>query len=374
MSNDPPPPDGAGAADEPWLEVTSSRDFAAWLAAQNVSLAFTTYQTGKLFLLGRNPQNQLAVFERTFTRCMGLWGDGQTLWMSSLYQLWRFENVLHPGELYQGHDRLYVPRVGYTTGDLDIHDLACDAAGRLLFVNTRFGCLATLSERDSFAPLWQPPHLSGLVPEDRCHLNGLALGEGRPRYVSLVSRSDVADGWRAERRAGGCVLEVPSGNVVASGLSMPHSPRLYRGELWLLNSGTGYVGKVDRERGQFVPLTFCPGYLRGLAFSGDYAIVGLSRPRHDKTFGGLELEQNLAGRNEEARCGLAVIDLRSGAIVHWLRIAGMVSELYDVVVLPGVARPMALGLKNDEIQRLLTVATPGELSPTPSSPRLAVRE
>ena len=119
-------------------------------------LAFTTYQAGKLLLLGLQPDGRLAVFERTFNRCMGLHGDSQTLWMSSLSQLWRFENVLAPGELYNGGDRLYVPRVGYTTGDLDIHDIAVEASGRVVFVNTRFGCLATLSEQSSFTPLWRP--------------------------------------------------------------------------------------------------------------------------------------------------------------------------------------------------------------------------
>src|SRR5947209_9555581 len=127
---------------EPWLEVTSDRHFAPWLAEQHVSLAFTTYETGKLFLLGRKPDGQLAIFERTFNRCMGLWADGQTLWLSSLYQVWRFENALRAGQNHDGHDRLYVPRIGYTTGDLDVHDLAVEASGRLVFVATHFGCLA----------------------------------------------------------------------------------------------------------------------------------------------------------------------------------------------------------------------------------------
>src|SRR5262249_6499979 len=137
------------AAGEPWLEVTCSRDFPAWLQQQRISLACTTYQTGKLFLLGCHPDGRLAVFERTFNRAMGLWAsaDAQTLYLSTLYQLWRFENVLAPGTLYEGHDRLYVPKIGYTTGDLDVHDVAVDASGRVLFVNTKFNCLATVHER-----------------------------------------------------------------------------------------------------------------------------------------------------------------------------------------------------------------------------------
>ena len=166
-----------------------------------------------------------------------------------------------------------------------------------MFVATSFGCIATLAERSSFTPLWRPPFLSKLAAEDRCHLNGLALADGRPRYATAVSTSDVVDGWRDRRRDGGVVLEIPDGRVIASGLSMPHSPRLYRGRLWLHNSGTGHFGSIDPGGGRFEPLTFCPGYLRGLAFVGDYAVVGLSRPRDDKTFGGLALEDELAKRD-----------------------------------------------------------------------------
>jgi uncharacterized protein (TIGR03032 family) len=359
MSEAPRKPPGAEA--ESWLEVTASPYLGSWLAEQRVGLAFTTYQTGKLFLLGRKADGQLAVFERTFNRSMGLWADGQSMWLSTLYQVWRFENALRPGEQYQGHDHLYVPRVGYTTGDLDIHDLALDAAGRVVFVATRFGCLATLNDRYNFTPLWRPPFLSELAAEDRCHLNGLALADGLPCFVTAVGTSDVVDGWRDQRRDGGCVLEVPSGRVLASGLSMPHSPRLYRRRLWLLNSGTGTVGSIDPAGGDFTPLAFCPGYLRGLAFAGDYAIVGLSRPRSERTFGDLALEEELCHRGAVAQCGLHIIDLRSGHVVHWLRIEGLVRELYDVVVLPGVARPMAFGFKTDEIERIIAVGDHGAL-------------
>jgi uncharacterized protein (TIGR03032 family) len=355
------PSSAAEVKNEPWVEVTGSPHLSTWLAEQQVSLAFTTYQTGKLFLLGRHPDGRLAVFERTFNRAMGLWADGQTLWLSTLYQLWRFENLLRPGELHQGHDRLYVPKMASTTGDLDIHDVAIDATGRPVFVATSFGCIATLSERSSFTPLWRPAFLSKLAAEDRCHLNGLALADGRPRYATAVSTSDVVDGWRDRRQDGGVVLEIPESRVIASGLSMPHSPRLYQGRLWLLNSGTGYFGSIDPAGGRFEPLTFCPGYLRGLAFVGHHAVVGLSRPRDDKTFGGLALEEQLAKRSADARCGLLIIDLRSGDVAHWLRVEGMVRELYDVAVLPRVSRPMALGFKTDEIVRTIAVGDDGSL-------------
>ena len=260
----------------------------------------------------------------------------------------------------RGYDAVYLPRVGYTTGDLDVHDLAVDASGRVIFVSTLFGCMATVSEDASFTPLWRPPFLSSLVPEDRCHLNGLAMQDGRPAYVTVVSLSDVADGWRDRRRDGGCVLSVPSGDVVCEGLSMPHSPRWYRDKLWVLNSGCGEFGYVDLPSGKFKPVAFCPGYLRGMAFIGDYAVVTLSKPRH-VTFHGLPLDERLAEKHADPQCGLQIIDLRTGAIAHWVRLDGsLVTELYDAVVLPGIRQPMAIGFKTNEIERLLIVGEEGQ--------------
>lgn len=339
----------------PALEISTSRQMLAWMAEQKLSIALTTYQIGKLFFLGLKPDGNLSVFERTFNRCMGMCATDNGLYMSSLYQVWRFENVFTSGQVQDDYDRLYLPQVGYTTGDLDIHDMAVDAEGRLVFVNTLFGCLAGLSETHSFKPLWRPPFISKLAAEDRCHLNGLAMKDGRPAYVTAVGECDVADGWREHRADGGIVIDVASGEIVARGLSMPHSPRWHQGKLWLLNSGTGDFGFIDLEKKSFVPVAFCPGYMRGLSFHGEYALVGLSRPRHNKTFSGLALDANLTSRNAEPRCGIQVIDLRTGDAVHWVRIEGVVEELYDVVVLPGVRRPMALGFKTDEIRRVLSV-------------------
>ena len=347
----------------PKFELSSSRQLPQWLAEQRISLAFTTYQAGKLFLIGLNPQGRLSIFERTFSRCMGLAGDGQTLWMSTLYQMWRLENTLPSGQKVDDYDRFYIPRTAYTTGDLDIHDIGIGADGKPVFVATLFGCVAALSETHSIRPLWKPQFISRLAAEDRCHLNGLAMADGKPRYASAVSRSDVADGWREKRGDGGVVIDIDTDDIVLDGLSMPHSPRLVDGELYIADSGTGRFGRVDLGKGAFEEIAFCPGYIRGLAVHRNFAVVGISMPRH-KTFTGLALDEELARRDAEPRCGLLVIDLRSGDIVHWIRLEGVVQELYDVVVLPGVARPMALGLMSDEIRR--TVSLENDLPSTAS--------
>lgn len=205
--------------------------------------------------------------------------------------------------------------------------------------------------------MWQPPFISRLAAEDRCHLNGLALRDGGPRYATAISQSDVADGWRDHRRQGGCVIDIETNDVMATSLSMPHSPRWHQDRLWLLNSGTGEFGYLNLESGQFEAVTFCPGYLRGLAFAGDFAVVGLSEPRHNQSFQGLPLVDALATKGASPRCGLGVIDLRSGDLVHTLRIEGIIAELYDVPVIPQVRRPMAIGFRNDEIRRVISIAS-----------------
>lgn len=356
----------APAADAPQVEdqpeekfaLTSSRHFPAWLAGTGGSLAFTTYQAGKLFMLGLKPDGRLSIFERTFARSMGLavTGDGRSLALATAYEIRRFDNVLPPGQSdASGYDAVYAPHAAWVTGDLDAHDVGFGADGRPVFVNTLFACIAAVSDGHSFRPLWKPPFVSRLAAEDRCHLNGMAMEGGAPRYATAVSRSDAADGWRDRRRDGGVVIDVASGEIVAEGLSMPHSPRLHEGRLWLLNSGTGEFGSLDTASGRFEPLAFCPGYARGLAFAAGHAIIGLSLARENRTFSGLALDDALRDRDVEPRCGLAIINLASGDMAHWVRIEGVVRELYDAAFLPGVRRPSLIGFRTDEVKRVISI-------------------
>jgi uncharacterized protein (TIGR03032 family) len=215
--------------------------------------------------------------------------------------------------------------------------------------------LGEVSETRSFRPVWKPKFITKLAAEDRCHLNGLAMRDGKPAFVTVVSESDVADGWRDRRTGGGCVIDVASNETVVSGLSMPHSPRWHNDRLWVHNSGTGEFGWVDQQAGRFEPVAFCPGYLRGLTFMGKYAVMGLSKARGESAFGGLPLQDALRARDADARCALQVIDLESGDTPHWLRIEGMIQELYDVVALPGARFPKAVGFKTDEIRRVISI-------------------
>ena len=298
------------------------------------------------------------MFERTFARSMGLGvsEDGRSLLLAMQDRIQRFDNVVAAGQATNdGYDAVYAPHAAWVTGDLDTHDVGFGTDGRPLFVNTLFSCLAAVSDDHSFRPVWTPPFVSKLAPEDRCHLNGLAIDAGVPRYVTAVSRSDVSDGWRDRRADGGIVVDVASGDVVVEGLSMPHSPRLRDGRLWLLNSGTGELGFANMTTGEFEAVAFCPGYARGLAFVGKHAVVGLSLARDDRTFAGLPLDDALRQRNADPRCGLVIFDIERGEMLAWVRIEGVVRELYDVAVLPNVGRPSLVGFKSDQVRYLISI-------------------
>ncbi|CAN5181765.1 TIGR03032 family protein [soil metagenome] len=325
-------------------EMNASRNFRAWMAEHRCSLAFTTYQRGSLFLLGIQADGKLGKSVHQFSRCMGLYADPDKIWASSLHQIWRFSNHAGDAATESGVDRVYRPRVAYVTGDLDIHEMSVDASGQLVFVNTLYSCLATVSDTRSFKPLWRPSFVSKLLAEDRCHLNGLAMRDGQPFAVSAISTTDIAFGWREHRRDGGVVIDVASHEILAAGLSMPHSPRWALGKLWVLNSGEGGFGYIDSATGKFNEVTFCPGYARGVGIIGKYAVIGLSRPRENSsTFSGLLLGERLAKFRVSARCGLMIVDLETGSAGDWLRIEGSIQELFDVAIIAGVKRPTILG-------------------------------
>lgn len=340
------------------VKYSCSPGLGAFLASLNASIAVSSYQSGKFYLIGAKANGGLNIHERFFQKAMGIHAGSGTIILATLFQIIRFENALKGGQTINNtFDACFVPRLCHVTGALDAHDVGLMADGSIIFVNTRFNCLAKPSTAHSFTPVWKPSFISKIIDEDRCHLNGLAMENGRPRYVTVASRSDTIDGWRDRRTDGGIVMDVEENTIVCEGLSMPHSPRMWNGKLWVLNSGSGELGWVEpgdsNGKGRFHPLIFCPGFVRGLGFHGKYAFVGLSKPRYER-FEGLALDQRLKDADSEPWCGVQIIDLMTGRCVQWFRIDGAIGELYDVAVVAGCKQPMALGFASDDILSFIT--------------------
>jgi uncharacterized protein (TIGR03032 family) len=350
MENEPASPTAAAenaAADEPGEALaeesfTSSHTntFPALLRELKISLLVSTYQAGKLIVV-RAQGHELNTHFRNFMSPMGVVYQAETgrLAIGAKSEVWEFHNQtdvapkLEPKEMC---DAAFLPRRVHHSGDIRIHEMGY--IGREIWaVNTRFSCLCTFDADNSFVPRWRPKFVSALAPEDRCHLNGMAIADGRAKLVTCLGATDTQGGWRENKRNGGLVLDVDTGETLISGLSMPHSPRFHGGRVWVLESGYGTLSTADLKTGKTEIVTKLPGFTRGLDFYGPFAFIGLSQVRESAVFSGIPLVEELS--ESERTCGVYVVDIRTGATVAFLRFEGIVQEIFAVTVLPGIVFP-----------------------------------
>lgn len=317
-----------------------STDFPGILKHLGSALAITTYQAGKLAVVGVE-QDRLEFSFHNVDQAMGIAVGPHEIALGSRrdIHLLRAAHDIAGGVSPAGtFDAAWLTRQSFRTGNIHGHELAWGRDG-LWVVNTLFSTLCTLHKDFSFVPRWRPPFISELAANDRCHLNGLAMLDGQPKFVTAHGDSNQPGGWRPGKAGGGVVIDVPSGEVVARGFAMPHSPRLSRDRLWVLNSGAGQLGTIDLATGHFEPVESFPGYVRGLAFQGQFAFIGLSKIREKSVFGGMPIEEQRAN----LRCGIAVLDLVSGRTVATLQFHSGVDEIFAVSVLPNCLRPCLVG-------------------------------
>jgi uncharacterized protein (TIGR03032 family) len=352
----PGPPTAASTAVE--FRYTQTDSFVEVLQQLGASLAITTYQANKL-LVARAAGAGMSMLVRSFERPMGLAVNDDRLALGCHDRLWELRNapaIAPQVEPAGQHDACFVPRTSHVTGDIGVHEVAY-AGDELWVVNTRFSCLCTLDPSYSFVPRWRPPFITALAAEDRCHLNGLAIVNARPTYVTALGTTDVRDGWRANKAQGGCVIDVASRELVTRGLSMPHSPRWHDGRLWLLESGTGQLALIDAVTGQRQTVAALPGFARGLAFCGQYAFIGLSKIRPTSAMDGVPL----AERRDELKCGVAVVDIIAGRVSAMLEFQTAVEEIFDVQLLGGLHFPDVMGFQQDTIRHTFIVPSEEQL-------------
>lgn len=359
------------APELPPLRSVHTANFGPLLRELGASVLVTTYQAGKLVVLRRDEGGTLNTHFRTFSRPMGLAAGGGRLAIGTATEIWEFHDVPAVARKLDppgSHDACFLPRCAHVTGDVQVHEMAW-AGNELWFVNTRFSCLCTRGMPYSFVPRWRPPFISGLAPEDRCHLNGLALRDGKVRYVTALGEADSAGGWRANKRDGGILIDIESDEVIARGLSMPHSPRWHDGRLWVLQSGTGGLGTIDPSTGEYREVATLPGFTRGLDFAGPLAFVGLSQVRESAIFSGIPIAERPL---EERSCGVWVVDTRTGRVVALVKFEDAVQEIFSVQILHGLRQPDIL---NEDAARLAdTFVLPDEAlgSAASASPKLPI--
>jgi uncharacterized protein (TIGR03032 family) len=373
--SDSAPSTSAPAEQQPApLRSVHSNTFPRALHQLGVSLAVTTYQAGKLVLLRAQPRGQhedpvLNTHFRAFQKPMGFaWEPGRFA-LGTATEVVEFHDLPAvarkldtPESAAEHHDAAFLPRTTHVTGDIQVHEMVwvppvpaksqstssstTDALSDIWFVNTRFSCLSVRSGIYSFIPRWTPSFITGLAPEDRCHLNGMCLRDGRPRYVTALGETDNPAGWRDNKRAGGIVIDIATSDIITRGLSMPHSPRWHGGQLWVLESGNGGVGVIDQTNGKYVEVCRLPGFTRGLDFAGPIAFVGLSQVRESAVFSGIAIAEL---PQDKRHCGVWAIDTRSGQIVGFVQFTDAVQEIFAVQCLHGLRWPDVL---NEDPKRI----------------------
>jgi len=327
---------GDAGLDADALASVHAGNFPGLLQALKGSLLATTFQKNMLIVV-RSDAAALHTHFVALERPMGLAADVKRLHVGTSRSVCEFRNlpaIAARVDPSAGHDAVYLKRNEHVTGSIDVHEIAF-AGDECWYVNTLFSCLCTLDAAYSFVPRWRPPFITGYAPEDRCHLNGVAIVDGRPRYVTALGASNAPQGWRDNKRDGGVLIDVDTGQTIVRGLSMPHSPRWYRDRLWLLESGRGSLATVDLATGRVDTVIQLPGFTRGLDFCGPLAFVGLSQLRASNPFTDIPLTD----QNPDRASGIWVVNIESGQTVAFLRFAAAVEEIFAVQLLRGVMFP-----------------------------------
>jgi len=278
-----------------------------------VSLAVTTYHAGKLALIRRNREGVIDTHFSTWPNAMGLTIGENLLALAAADSIIEF--ALDGSGKYREVRR-------HETGNQRAHEMGY-CGDQLVYVNTLRSCICT-AEGKFF---WSPKFMAGKTdPGDHCHLNGLCMVDGSPRWATAHASTLVESGWRDHKNSG-VLIDIPTGEVVVDGLSLPHSPRWHNGVLWLCESGTGSLGIVDLQHGTYEPVVHLEGFTRGLAFAGGKAFVGLSLARES------QLDCVLAKR-DDLQCGVYVVDVVTGREVSGIRLQGEFKEVFGVEIIP----------------------------------------
>ena len=345
MQSTPPPP----------FSCTFSPNLPELLRQLGCTIALSTYQAGKVVFLSAKNDDKLVQLPRHFAKPMGIALHGNKMAIACLDEVLVLVNspqlAAHYPKSPNTYDAMYMPRASYFTGQIDIHDLDYGVNDQLFAVNTSFSCIIKIDDNYSFTPVWQPSFITNLASEDRCHLNGMALQNGMPKYVTAFHDTDTPQGWRERVADGGIVIDVESSEIIARDLPMPHSPRLFEGELFLLLSATGELVKLEKNSGKYQRVTQLNGFVRGLCKHGDYVFIGHSKLRQNSsTFAKLKFAE------QATTAGVSVVHLPTGALVGEIRYQSSVDEIYDVQVLPNCMAPGILNTEKPEYK--LGLSTP----------------
>jgi uncharacterized protein (TIGR03032 family) len=333
-----------------------SPQFSELLYRLNCTISLSTYQAGKLIFLSAKDEENIVQLPRTFKKAMGIAQseDGKKLALACQNEVLVFTDSPSLAKYYpkapEVYDALYMPRLTYHTGALDLHDLSFGANEELYGVNTLFSCLIKLDSNYNFTPIWKPEWIDRIVSEDRCHLNGMAMKDGRPRFVSAFNTGNKPQSWREDITKTGVIIDIETNEIVCEGLPMPHSPRMFNGKLYVLLSASGELACIDTEQKKYSVVTKLGGFVRGMDLIEDYLFVGISKIRKSSsTFGDLSFDK------AANRAAIVAVHLPTGSIAGEITYQNSVDEIYDVNIIQDKTRPNILNTINETYNSGVTI-------------------
>ncbi|APW65130.1 TIGR03032 family protein [Poseidonibacter parvus] len=311
------------------INLAYSKNIIEFFKQTKISILITTYQTNKIIILGQD-NGKIDLRYKDYPRPMGMCKKDGRLYAGLGHSIYQFSNFLGVTQNLEGgnFDACYIPQNIHFTGDIDIHEMEY-LRDELYFINTKFSCLCIKEPNSSFKPIWKPPFISLLQPLDKCHLNGFCSKDGEPRYATALGTNNEPLGWRETKANGGVLMDVTTNEILASNLSMPHSPRWHQEKLYLLESGKGTISRYDFDTKEVVDIARVPGFTRGLDIVGDFAFIGVSKVRESATFSGLEIT-----KLPKRVSGVWIVNIKTGDIVSFVEFKSGVDEVFAITVLP----------------------------------------
>ncbi len=332
----------------PPFAYTTSPELPEILEQLDCSLVISTYQAGKLLFIASDGES-ISLLPRNLDQPMGLALNGNQLAVACMHDSYVLVHdprmaADYPHNPPNTYDTLFMPQSHYYSGTTHLHDIGWHSDGSLVAVNTLFSCLCRIGGEHSFEPIWQPDFITELRPEDRCHLNGMAMLDGQPKYVTAFGATNQKEAWRESKYQSGIIIDVESRKIIAENLPMPHTPRIFtdqngKPQLYVLFSATGELACVDVNSGKYTIIKKFDGYVRGMDKIGDYLFVCLSKIRNSHTFKDSDYAQR-----RDYQAGFEMIHLPTGATISHLKFHRSCDEIYDICILPGLRRPGMVGV------------------------------
>ena len=222
--------------------------------------------------------------------------------------------------------------------------------GNPLQIILLFSSIIKLDENYSFNPVWTPPQIDKITSEDRCHLNGMAMLNGKPKYATAFNNGNTPQSWRDSITSSGVIYDIEKNKIICSGLPMPHTPRIFNDKLYVLLSATGELVKIDTDNGTYDVIVKIGGFVRGMSLHKDYLFIGLSKLRkNSSTFGKLDFAKHAN------QAGIVIVHLPTKSIAGKINYLNSLDEIYDIHILKDKKRPNILNTLNDDYKDGLTL-------------------